>query len=174
MQFSELIQKRRSARAYSAAPTHEDLAAICAAAQQAPSWKNWQTARCYVVESPEALEKAREALPSFNRKSSAGAALIVSTFVRDTVGFTSGTPDNEVGNGWGAYDLGLRDAYLILAARDLGYASLIMGLRDADALRALLSIPENETIMSVIAVGKSEQEPALRPRKEPGEVTKFY
>ena len=98
----------------------------------------------------------------------------MTTYVKDIVGFNDGTPVNEIGNGWGAYDLGLHDAYLILAAKDAGYDTLIMGIRDADAIRERLSIPENEEIMSVIAVGKAGEEPALRPRKKLDEVVRFF
>ena len=100
--------------------------------------------------------------------------MIVSTFVRDIAGFTRETPDNEVGNGWGAYDLGLHDAYLLLAAKNAGYDTLIMGLRDGQKIREILEIPENEEVLSVIAVGKRAEEPALRPRKELNEIVKFY
>ncbi len=175
MEFRELIAARRSVRRYESGIGHEALAAILKEAQQAPSWKNQQTSRCYAVETPEILESFREAvLPSFNRNSSANAALVVTTFVRDVVGFGDGGPVNEVGNGWGAYDLGLHDAYLVLAAKNAGYDTLIMGIRDADAIRAKLGIPENEQIMSVIAVGKRAEEPSSRPRKAPEEVIRFF
>ena len=175
MEFQKLITERRSIRKYEAAVSRNDLEAILRAAQQAPSWKNQQTSRCYAVVTPEILEDLRGAvLPSFNRNSSANAALVVTTFVKDTVGFNDGIPVNEIGNGWGAYDLGLHDAYLILAARDLGFGTLIMGIRDADRIREKLGIPENEGIMSVIAVGKPAEAPAPRPRKDPGEVIKFF
>ena len=36
------------------------------------------------------------------------------------------------------------------------------------------SIPENEEIMSVIAVGKAAEEPGPRPRKALEEVTRFF
>ncbi len=171
MRFNDLIHARRSIRAYASAATREELEAICAAAQQAPSWKNGQPARCYAVASPEKLEALREkGLPSFNRNSSANAALIVTTFVRGASGFSNGAPDNEVGDGWGAYDLGLHDAYLVLAASELGLDTLIMGIRDAAAIRELLAIPENEQIMSVIAVGRRAQDAPARPRKPLGEV----
>ena len=174
MEFEKLIEARRSVRGYSAGVSREDMERILAMAQQAPSWKNWQASRCYAVVSPEALEQARQALPGFNQNSSRNAALVVTTFVKDLVGFTQGQPDNEVGNGWGAYDLGLHDAYLVLAAAELGYDTLIMGLRDADALRKALDIPENEQVMSVIAVGKREKEPVNKPRKPLGEVARLY
>lgn len=141
MEFKDLISARRSVRKYDAPADHETLVKILTEAQQAPSWKNQQTSRCYVIETPETLEELRAAaLPSFNRNSSAHATLIVTAYVRDIVGFSDGAPANEVGNGWGAYDLGLHDAYLLLAAKNAGLDTLIMGLRDADLLRAKLGI----------------------------------
>ena len=175
MEFKHLITARRSVRSYAEGIPREALVDILRAAQQAPSWKNQQTSRCYVAETPETLEELRAAaLPSFNQNSSAGAALIVTTFVKDTVGFSDGAPVNEIGNGWGAYDLGLHDAYLVLAARDLGYDTLIMGIRDARAIRSALGIPENEEIMSVIAVGRRDADPKAPSRKPLDEVARFY
>ena len=175
MEFTELISARRSVRKYEGAPDHDTLAGILREAQRAPSWKNQQTSRSYVVETPETLEDFRAAvLPSFNQNSSAKAALVVTTYVRNVVGFSDGVPANEIGNGWGAYDLGLHDAYLILAAKNAGYDTLIMGIRDAGEIRARLNIPENEEIMSVIAIGKAAEEPSPRPRKELQETVCFF
>jgi nitroreductase len=175
MDFNELIRSRRSIRSYKSGIEHDALVSILTKAQQAPSWKNQQSSRCYVVETPETLEDLRAAsLPSFNQQSSANAVLIVTTYVKDVVGFNGEAPVNEAGNGWGAYDLGLHDAYLVLAASDAGYDTLIMGIRDADVIRFKLMIPENEMIMSVIAIGKRAAEPSERPRKELSEVVRFY
>ena len=174
MEFKDLTLEPRSVRKYSSAPSHEELAEILTQAQLAPSWKNSQITRWYVVETPEKHEAIREALHEINRHKVENAALIVSTYVRNIAGFTKGEADNEVGNGWGAYDLGLHDAYLLLAAKDAGYDTLIMGLRDAEKIRAILNIAEDEEILSVISIGKRAEEPALRPRKSLEEVVKFY
>lgn len=174
MEFQKLVSERRSVRKYSSAPSHEELVEILNAAQMAPSWKNSQTTRWYAIESPEKLEQIRLALHTINQQKVVNADMIVSTYVRNIAGFTKGEPDNEVGNGWGAYDLGLHDAYLILAAKEAGYDTLIMGLRDADKIRSLLCIPEDEEILSVIAIGKRAEEPALRPRKPIKDIVKFY
>jgi nitroreductase len=173
MDLQTVFTERRSVRKYSSAPSHEELAEILGAARMAPSWKNSQTTRWYAVESPEKLEQIRLALHPINQQKVANADLIVSTYVRDIAGFTKGEPDNEVGNGWGAYDLGLHDAYLILAAKDAGYDTLIMGLRDADKIRSVLCISEEEEILSVIAFGKRAEEPALRPRKPLEDIVEF-
>ena len=176
MEFKELIRTRRSVRGYAAGSVpHDDLIAILDDARMAPSWKNSQTYRAYVVESPEEIPAFGEAvLPSFNRKNTVHAAYIVTTFVKDIAGFNDGVPVDSCGNFWGAYDLGLHDAYLILAASEHGYDTLIMGLRDAALIREKLGIPENEEIMSVIAIGKRAAESPLRPRKALSEQVKFF
>ena len=175
MEFTKLIEERRSVRAYKDEPVdHELLVQVLNEARMAPSWKNLQASRCYVVESSEKLDQFRTlALPSFNQNSSRGAALIVTTFVRDTVAFTNGQPDTELGNKWGAYDLGLHDAYLVKDEKNAGLDTLIMGIRNADTIRSALEIPENEDIVSVIAVGYRDQNPQLRPRKALEETVKF-
>ena len=175
MEFSKLIETRRSIRAYASAASKDDIEKILTMAQQAPSWKNGQPTRCYAVTTPEMVQKVSEAgLPAYNQNSAKGASLIVTTFVRGLSGFTPDGPANKAGNYWGAYDLGLHDAYLLLAASDLGFDTLIMGMRDAEALREILGIPENEEVLSVIAVGKRAQEPAMRPRMTVEEMTKFF
>ena len=98
----------------------------------------------------------------------------MTTYVKGVVGFNDETPENEIGNGWGAYDLGLHDAYLILAARNRGYDTLIMGIRNAGVIREKLGIPDNEEIMSVIAVGKRAENPSPRPRKDLAETVRFF
>lgn len=172
MEFEKLIEERRSIRAYkNEKPAKELIEKVLKEAQKAPSWKNSQTARVYAVYSDEMLAKVRETLPSFNQKSSAGAVLLVTTFVTKVSGHTNGVADNDGKDCWGAYDLGLHDAYLVLAAKDNGLDTLIMGIRDAEKLRGALSIPEEEQIMSVIALGYGDQEPAVRPRKDLADVS---
>ena len=98
-----------------------------------------------------------------NAEKSENAALIVTTFVHDRAGFQKdGTADNELGNGWGCYDLGLQNENLILKAADIGLSTLIMGLREADKLREILNIPDTETIVAVIAVGKAMNRQTVR------------
>jgi len=174
MEFSDLALQRRSIRAYADEPVDPSLIEqVLQAAQLAPTWKNSQTGRYYVAASPEAQAKIRACLPAFNQRSSDHAALIVTAYVKDVSGFTAGQPDNELGNQWGAYDLGLQNAYLVLKARELGLDTLIMGIRDEAALRAAAGIPDTEAVFSVIALGYRAQEPSLRPRKPLPEVARF-
>ena len=81
---------------------------------------------------------------------------------------------SNLGNGWGCYDLGLQNENLILKAAELGLSTLIMGLRNADKIREMLSIPEAETIVAVIAVGKADEEPSRPKRRELEDVLKIF
>ena len=85
-----------------------------------------------------------------------------------------GNPVDATGDLWGAYDNGLSNAYFILKARAMGFDTLIMGMRDADALRTLLDIPEDETILAVIALGYRAQDPNVPTHRPLDEVVKFY
>ena len=178
MEFQNLIEKRRSVRKYVErnTVTKDEILSMIKAAQEAPSWKNSQTGRYYCIMDEKNVEQfRRECLPEMNAGKCENAVLLVSTFVHNRAGFQKdGTADNELGNGWGCYDLGLQNENLVLKAVDLGLSTLIMGLREADRLREILNIPESETIVAVIAVGKAAEEPIHPQRKPIEEIAKFF
>ena len=179
MEFTTLLETRRSIRAYKAdAPVErEQLEEMVKAAQHAPSWKNSQTGRYYIVTSPEKLDVIKKTcLPEFNRKNCENApALIVTAFVKKRAGFNrDGVAENELGDEWGAYDLGLQNAIMVLKARELGLDTLIMGIRDGEALRQELNIPESQEVVSVISVGYRDIEPSMPKRKEMEQIATFF
>ena len=174
MEFNRLVSIRRSCRSYTEDIVYEaDLREMIKAAQMAPTWKNSQTGRYYAALSDEGIANVFNALPDFNQNSSRNAAYIVTSFVPKISGYGANGVPEKAGDIWGGYDLGLQNAYLILKAADLGYDTLIMGLRDEDALRKYFDIPDEEIIMSIIAVGKRKSEPTLRPRKDVNEILKI-
>lgn len=179
MELYEVIKSRKSVRAYKADTTidKKTVENIIKTAMLAPSWKNSQTGRYYAVMSPEKVEAVREkCLPEFNKKNSMNApVLIVTAFEKSQSGFDAeGNPVNELGDEWGAYDLGLQNQLLILSARDCGLDTLIMGIRDSEALRAELSIPDSQEIAAVIALGIRDGEPVEKKRTELDEVLKIF
>ena len=176
MEFKELILKRRSCRAYEESGRIEkaEVEEVLNEALLAPSWCNYESARCYVAVSPEKIEAVRSALPDYNKNNSKNACVyIVTAYEKGASGYIGGKPSDGLGDQWGAYDLGLHDAYLVLSLKDHGYDSLIMGLRDENKLRELFAIPENEVIMSVIAVGTHNGDIKPGPRKALSEVAKI-
>ncbi len=176
--FDEIIRARRSVRHYDPDKNvpREMVEQLIAAAAEAPSWKNQQTSRYHVVASPEMREKLKACLWSQNQLTVKEApVLIVTTFVKGVVGFEKdGTPSNELGDGWGIYDLGLHNALLLLKATDLGLDSIVLGLRDAEAIRTLLDIPQEEVVVSVIGIGCRSKDSVRPPRKAVADIAKFY
>ena len=174
--FDEVLTSRRSIRSYDATKTisEAEVRTLMAAVQEAPSWANQQPTKYYVAMSPEKLAAVKDLIGGNKRNVKDAPVLIVSTFERGKSGFFQGNPANEVGDGWGAYDNGLSNCYLVLQARAMGFDTLIMGMRDADKLRQLFNIPENEAVMAVIALGYRTAQP-VQPRHRPfDDVVKFY
>lgn len=176
MDFNEVIKSRRSIRKYNAekSVTAEQIDELIKSAIYAPSWKNSQTARYYCAVEQDAIEKVRNCLPKFNQKNCENSALIVTTFVHNHSGFKpDGEAQNECGNGWGYYDLGLANENLLLKATEMGLGTLVMGIRDGEALKTALDIPNEETVVSVIAVGYPNIEPQMPKRKELTDIIKW-
>lgn len=174
MQFEEVINLRRSVRKYRESEiTEGEIREMIAFSLNAPSWKNSETGRYYVALSKEKREEVIQALSDRNREKSMNAcAFVVTAFLKGVSGFTAdGERENEVGEEWGAYDLGLQNQLLMLKASEMGYDTLIMGLRDGEALRRIFSIPDSECVMAVISIGKREAEPPKAPRKSTEDVS---
>ena len=174
--FDEVLTTRRSIRSYDATKkiSEQEVRTLMAAVQEAPSWANQQPSKYYVAISPEKLAAVKELIGGNKRNVQDAPVLIVSTYERGKSGFFQGNPANEVGDGWGAYDHGLSNCYLVLQARAMGFDTLIMGMRDTDKLRQLFNIPENETVMAVIALGYRAAEPRQPRHRQLDEVVKFY
>lgn len=177
MELSKVMHTRRSVREYINKPVEQEkLREVISAAQLAPSWKNSQVSRYYVVTGEEKLAEAKNALSPYNQKNMADApALIVTAIVLNRSGYEKdGTPTNELGNGWGFYDCGLQSMNLLLKATELGLSTLVMGIRDNEKIKKILGIPETEAVVSVIGVGYSNAEPAMPKRKEIDDIAKFF
>ncbi|MBP5386006.1 MAG: nitroreductase family protein [Prevotella sp.] len=174
--FDEVLTARRSVRSYDASKkiTEAEVRELLAAVQDAPSWANQQPTKYYVAISEEKLAAVQDLVGGNKEKIANAPVLIVSTFERGKSGFFQGEQTNEIGDGWGAYDNGLSNCYLILKARAMGFDTLIMGMRDGDKLRELFSIPENETVMAVISLGYRAEDPKRPTHRELDEIVKFF
>ena len=174
--FEEVLTTRRSVRSYDASKTisEAEIRTLLTAVQEAPSWANMEPTKYYVAIGPEKRAALLEMIGGNKERVANAPVLIVSTFETGKSGFFRGQQTNEVGDGWGAYDNGLSNAYLVLQARAMGFDTLIMGMRQADAIRAEFAIPESEAIMAVIAVGYRADEPSRPARRDLDEIVKFF
>ncbi len=173
--FDEIVANRRSVRSYDKTQkvSEEQVRTLIATTQEAPSWANVQATRYYVVMSEEKLNEVLPSMLANQEKASTAPVLIVTTYKQNQSGFFNGEAANEAGNLWGAYDAGLSNAFLVLKAKEMGFDTLIMGLRDADGLKKALGIPSDETVMTVVALGYGNQVPKRPDRKPLDEIMKI-
>lgn len=174
--FDEVLKTRRSIRSYDASKkiTEAEVRTLLTAVQEAPSWANQQPTKYYVAISKEKLEAVQNLVGGNKDRIINAPVLIVSTYERGKSGFFNGNATNEIGDGWGAYDNGLSNCYLIMQARAMGFDTLIMGMRDSDSLRKEFNIPAEETVMAVIALGYRSGEPKQPGHRPFDEVVKFF
>lgn len=169
MELDEVLNKRKSTRRQYLSKKVDDnvIRQVIEAAILAPSWKNSQVTRYYIAKSKEALQQVKNALPEFNQENVGQApVLIVSTIVLNRSGYNKdGTPTNELGNGWGYYDCGMHNMNLLLKATELGLSTLVMGIRDEQKIKEIFAIPDNQSVVSVIALGYSDME-IERPQRK--------
>lgn len=177
MELNQVLENRRSIRSYEPGEiSKETIEELVQAAALAPSWKNSQTRRYYAACSPEALAYVRsEVLPPMNaQKTENAACYIISCAKKGESGIGAENEyANEIEEGWAVYDLGLADENLLLKAYDLGFGSLVMGIRDAEKIRSYFKVEDDEIILSVIALGKPACHPQAPKRKSLDEILKI-
>ena len=171
--FDDVLASRRSIRSYDSTKTisEAEVCELLTAVQEAPSWANQQPTKYYVAMSKEKVEAVQNLVGRNKSRIEHAPVLIVSTFEKGKSGFFDGEPLNEIGE---AYDNGLSNCYLIMKARAMGFDTLIMGMRDSDALCKLFGIPSNETVMAVIALGYRDGEPKQPTHRPFDEVVTFF
>ena len=128
-----------------------------------------RTVRKYAADSKvtreqmEALIRAAQEAPSWKNSQTGRYYCVLSREIVDKIRATSLPGAGNAGKS--------ENAALIVTTF---VSTLIMGIRESDKLRELLDIPETETVVSVIAVGKAAESPARPPRKELDTIAKFF
>lgn len=174
MNFTELISRRESCRAYNGAPvSREQLTEMVKAAQIAPSACNSQPWKFIVCDGETAQKVAKTVqsppLPINKWADQAGAFIVI---CETPARLMKGLP--VASQHYAQIDVGIATAYLTLAATELGLSTCIMGWFRENELRELLNVPKNCTVRLVLAVGHAAS-PELRTkkRKELDEIAGF-
>ena len=170
------IQERRSVRVFTDEPfTKEDFEKLVETAKYAPSWKNTQTTRYTLVLNREIQERiAEEATAGFvynNMNIKAAPALVIVSTVEGISGYEKdGTPSTTKGAHWESFDAGIATQTFCLAAHEAGFGTVILGIFDADKVAEIAGIPENETVSTLLPIGRPAKVPNMPPRKEASEL----
>ncbi len=165
MEFKKVIAERYSCRKFDGRTVdRHQLNDILEAGRLAPTAKNAQEQRIYVVESEEGLAKIDAACPC---RYGAPTVLVVAYDKRGAFTYPGGRVDS------GAEDATIVATHLTLAATDAGVDSCWLNFFDPDKLAADLGLPENEEIVMLLDLGyaaegtaPSDRHPNRKPLSE--------
>lgn len=177
MKLEECIKSRRSVRKYSEEEiSNEVLSEIIDFSRFSPSWKNTQVVRYHVVKNQDLKEKIAQNCVlgfEFNAKTIVRCkALVIVCVVTKISGYEKdGSYSTSQEDRWEMFDAGIANQTFCLAAHSKGVGSVILGVFDENKIRQYISLPENERVTNLIALGYP-LEPAKSgpPRKEVSEL----
>jgi nitroreductase len=163
MEFKEIIQKRRSVRAFSdQAVPEEKLRRVLEAARLAPSASNRQAWKFVVVRD---ADKRKEVAQAANNQAFVGQAPVI-------IAAVALTPDRIMTCEVPSYavDLAIAMEQIVLAAVDEGLGTCWIGAFSQDGVRKVLGIPDKYKVVTVMPMGYPAGETAARPRKSLEEI----
>ena len=145
MEFKEVIRNRYSCKKYSGKKVEADkITAILEAGRVAPTAKNLQEQKIYVVQSEENLAKIDSVSPC---RYGAPVMLVVAFDKNNVFTYPGGKRDS------GIEDATIVATHLMLAAANEGVDSCWINFFDPDKLKEILGLPENEEILMLLDLG---------------------
>ena len=179
MNTTDCIKTRRSIRNYKEEQISQDIInEVIDIARFAPSWKNGQIARFYVVQSPDLKKKiAEECMMGFSFNTNTltkASALVVVAYVEKRSGFErDGSYTTSKEDRWEMFDAGIATQTFCLAAHEKGLGTCIMGIFDEEKVAETIGLPEGQKVGAVLALGYPAEEPQAPARKEAEQLVQF-
>ncbi|MEM2109694.1 MAG: nitroreductase family protein [Candidatus Odinarchaeota archaeon] len=166
MEFTEIIQKRRSIRRFKDKPIEEDkLQRILEAARIAPSARNLQDWKFIVVKDKKLKEQLVEAAKGQAFIAQAPVVIVACGTKTDYV-MTCGQPSYVI-------DVSIAATHIILKAVEEGLGSCWLGAFYEDRVKKILGIPDNIRVVTMIPIGYPDLEPKPTSRKSLEEIVCF-
>lgn len=157
MTFFELARQRYSVRRFKDEPIPEDLLKrILEAGRLAPTAKNNQPQRIYVLKSPQALETIR------GLTECTYGAPVVLLFAYDKQEQYVNPYDNWVVSG--IEDVSIVATHVMLAAWEAGIGSCWVNRFEPEAVRRAFSLPEQQEVELLMPIGYAADDSVPSPR----------
>ena len=155
MEFTEVVKGRYSCKKYSDRPLEkEKLDAILEAGRVAPTAKNLQEQKVYVVQSAEMLAKIDGVTPC---RYGAPTVLIVAFDKNNIFTYPGGKRDS------GIEDATIVATHMILAAYNEGVDSCWINFLDPEKMAEVLGLPENEEVLMAMDLGYAAEDAGPLP-----------
>lgn len=159
MEFQKLIEERYSVRKFSEEPVSvEQINEILEAGRIAPTARNSQPQRIWVVTKPENLAKIDECSPC---RYNAPAVLICAYDNKAT--FTHSDSNN---GDWcyGIMDGSIVFTHMLLKIHDMGLGACWVGLFDGPKIQEMFGLPNDITVYSLLPFGHIAEGHEPNPR----------
>ncbi len=145
MEFTKVVAERYSCKNFSTRKVEaEKLTEILEAGRLAPTAKNSQEQRIYVLQSEESLAKLDKVTPC---RYGAPTCLVVAFDKNSAFTYPGGKRDS------GVEDAAIVATHLMLAAANAGVDSCWLNFFDPDELAKELGLPENEEVLMILDLG---------------------
>lgn len=145
MEFMEVVKSRYACKKFDGRQVAgEQLDAILEAGRLAPTAKNFQEQRIYVVQSAEGFTKIDEATPCRY-----GATTVVVVAFDKTNVFTYPGEKRDSG----VEDATIVATHMMLAAKAVGVESCWINFFDPEVMAEKLGLPENEEVLMMLDLG---------------------
>ena len=152
MDVKEAIQTRRAYRSLEPVEITEELIKdLCESAQLTCSCNNNQPWRFVFAYAPDVLEKLHGALTKGNTWAQAASMIIAVFSQKDLDCIRRG------GREYYLFDTGMATAFMILRATELGLVAHPIAGFNEEAVKEILGIPEEMTLITLLIVGKHSE-----------------
>jgi nitroreductase len=152
MTVLDIIRTRRSVRKWKDQPLEKkQIDALIEAIQKAPSAVNWQPYKFIFVEDPGKRKMLSQAV---NQHRLMKAPMLI-----------VGVADPKKSPRWFLMDTIIALTQALLVAYDLGLAGVFIGAFDEGKVKAVLSIPEDQVVPLILALGVPDEKPDPIERK---------
>ncbi len=169
MDVKKAINKRRSIRKYKDKKISKKIIKeLLESARMAPSAKNIQSHRYFIIDNKETIEKLAKK-GAFRQPFVSTAPLII-VCCADPSEYPERTKIDDSSIHYAYIDLSIATSFLVLRATELGIGTVFVAHIYRDKIRKILNIPKNYIIPFLIAAGYPAEKPTLKPRKELSEI----
>jgi nitroreductase len=166
MEFTELIRKRYSVRAYKSDPVEDEvLAQVLEAMRLAPTAANRQPVRFIVVRTAGRQAELRRI---YDREWFLQAPLVICA-----CGVPAQTWVRSDGKNYNDVDVAIAMDHLVLAATDLGLGTCWVAAFDPAAAREVLGLPDGVEPVAFTPLGYPADRPGPKERKPLSELVRY-
>lgn len=157
MDFTKVVETRRSIRRYKSDPVSDDLIkAMFEAARIAPSASNRQPWHFIVVKDAEKKKMMR-----LNEWATQAPVVI------------AGCVDSTLSPRFHLVDFAIAFEHIVLTAANLGLGTCWMGRLEDETIKKVLSIPEHIKLVAVTPLGYPDEKPEPKIRKSLSEIVHY-